>query len=117
MMYVELDRADARGRQDLKAGLKRALTDVRLAVRDWESLQRQMREDAAAIDDPEGTALLNWFAEGAMTLLGYQIELPFDAPSSTLGIFSFPGAPTDDGGALGAMRYFEKGGNVPLMAK
>ena len=117
MMYVELDRADARGRQELKADLQRVLTDVRLAVRDWESLQRQMREDASTIDDPEGAALLNWFAEGAMTLLGYQVEKPYEAPTSTLGIFSIPGAPTDEGGALGAMRYFEKGGNVPLMAK
>src|SRR4051794_20536023 len=48
MMYVELDRADARGRQELAADLRRVLGDVRLAVRDWESLQRQMREDAAA---------------------------------------------------------------------
>ncbi|MEA3066891.1 MAG: glutamate dehydrogenase, partial [Sphingomonadales bacterium] len=117
MMYLELDRADARGRQELAADLRRVLGDVRLAVRDWESLQRQMREDAAAIDDPEGAALLNWFADGAMTLLGYQVEKPYEAPSCTLGIFSIPGAPTDEGGALGAMRYFEKGGEVPLMAK
>jgi glutamate dehydrogenase len=117
MMYLELDRADARGRQELAADLKRVLSDVRLAVRDWESLQRQMREDAAAIADPEGAALLNWFADGAMTLLGYQVEKPYEAPSDTLGIFSVPGAPTDEGGALGAMRYFEKGGDVPLMAK
>jgi glutamate dehydrogenase len=117
MMYVELDRADARGRQELAADLKRVLTDVRLAVRDWESLQRQMREDASTIGDAEGAALLNWFADGAMTLLGYQVEKPYETPTSTLGIFSIPGAPTDEGGALGAMRYFEKGGSVPLMAK
>jgi glutamate dehydrogenase len=117
IMYLELDRADARGRQELTADLKRVLSDVRLAVRDWESLQRQMREDAAAIADPEGAALLNWFADGAMTLLGYHIEKPYEAPSCALGIFSVPGAPTDEGGALGAMRYFEKGGDVPLMAK
>src|SRR3569833_4216212 len=117
MMYVELDRADARGRQDLKAGLKRALSDVRLAVRDWESLQRQMREDAGAIDDPEGTALLIWYADVAMTLPGYQGEKPYAPPSDTLGIFSIPGAPTDEGGCLGAMHYFERGGEVPLMAK
>ena len=48
MMYLELDRADARGRQELAADLRRVLGDVRLAVRDWESLQRQMREDARA---------------------------------------------------------------------
>src|SRR3954454_23571212 len=117
MMYLKLDRADARGRQELTADLRRVLGDVRLAVRDWESLQRQMREDAAAIEDPEGAALLNWFADGAMTLLGYQVEKPYEAPTNTLGIFSVPGAPTDEGGALGAMRYFERGGDVPLMAK
>ncbi|MFL6763755.1 MAG: NAD-glutamate dehydrogenase [Sphingomicrobium sp.] len=117
MMYLELDRADARGRQELAADLRRVLDDVRLAVRDWESLQRKMREDAAAIADPEGAALLNWFADGAMTLLGYHVEKPYEVPSDALGIFSIPGAPTDEGGALGAMRYFEGGGEVPLMAK
>src|SRR6476469_7422701 len=117
MMYLELDRADARGRQELAADLRRVLSDVRLAVRDWESLQRQMREDAASIDDPEGAALLNWFADGAMTLLGYHVEKPYEQPTCALGIFSVPGAPTDEGGALGAMRYLEKGGQVPLMAK
>ena len=29
-----------------------------------------------------------------------------------LGIFSIPGAPTDEGGAYGAMRYFENGGGA-----
>ena len=52
-----------------------------------------------------------------MTLLGYQVEKPYEAPTDTLGIFSIPGAPTDEGGALGAMRYFEQGGDSPLMAK
>ncbi|HEV8407507.1 MAG TPA: glutamate dehydrogenase, partial [Sphingomicrobium sp.] len=116
MMYLELDRADARGRQELAADLRRVLHDVRLAVRDWESLQSRMRADTA-IAEPEGAALLNWFADGAMTLLGYQVEKPYEAPSDTLGIFSIPGAPTDEGGCLGAMNYFEKGGEVPLMAK
>jgi glutamate dehydrogenase len=116
MMYLELDRADARGRQELAADLRRVLSDVRLAVRDWKSLQARMRDDAAEAG-PEGAALLNWFADGAMTLLGYQVEKPYAAPSETLGIFSIPGAPTDEGGCLGAMHYFEQGGEVPLMAK
>src|SRR3954452_5826630 len=117
MMYLELDRADARGRQELAADLRRVLEDVRLAVRDWQALQSRVREDAQLIDDPEGAALLNWFADGAMTLLGYHVEKPYEAPSSALGIFSIPGAPTDEGGAFGAMRYFEQGGTVPLIAK
>jgi glutamate dehydrogenase len=116
MMYVELDRADARGRQELAADLRRVLGDVRLAVRDWELLQAQMRADTALADE-EGAALLNWFADGAMTLLGYWIEKPYEAPSHALGIFSIPGAPTDEGGCLGAMHYLEQGGQVPLMAK
>src|SRR3982751_3743985 len=65
----------------------------------------------------EGSALLNWFADGGMTLLGYQVEKPYEAPTDALGIFSIPGAPTDEGGCLGAMRYFETGGEVPLVAK
>jgi glutamate dehydrogenase len=116
IMYLELDRADARGRQELAADLRRVLGDVRLAVRDWEALQARMRADAAEVGG-EGGALLDWFAGGAMTLLGYQVEKPYEAPSDTLGIFSIPGAPTDEGGCLGAMRYFENGGEVPLMAK
>ena len=117
MMYIELDRVDARERQALAADLRRVLDDVRMAVRDWHPLQDKMRADAAEIEDPEGKALLNWFADGAMTLLGYHEERPGLVPTNGLGIFSVPGAPTDEGGCLGAMRYFEQGGQVPLMAK
>jgi glutamate dehydrogenase len=117
MMYIELDRADARDRQELASELRTALADVRAAVRDWHPLQDKMRADAKAIDDAEGTALLEWFAGGAMTLLGYHAEWPDRQPSDALGIFSIPGLPTDPGGALGAMRYFEEGGEIPLMAK
>jgi glutamate dehydrogenase len=117
MMYLELDRADARGRQELAADLRRVLDDVRLAVRDWHQLQDKMRADAAGIADPEGGALLNWFADGGMTLLGFHVEKPYEQPSDALGIFSIPGAPTDEGGCLGAMQYLDHGGDVPLMAK
>jgi glutamate dehydrogenase len=117
MMYIELDRADARGRQELARELRAVLTDVRATVRDWRKLQQQMRDDAAKIEDPEGGALLNWFADGAMTLLGYEVERPGEEPSNMLGIFSIPGAPTDKGGSVGAIRYFEQGGDVPLIAK
>ena len=117
LMYIELDRADARTRQELVAELRQVLGDVRLAVTDWRALQAKMRSDADAIADPEGAELMRWFADGAMTLLGYEVERPGEVPSETLGIFRVPGAPTDQGGALGAMRYFEAGGDVPLLAK
>jgi glutamate dehydrogenase len=117
MMYIELDRADSRGRQELSNELHAVLADVRAAVRDWTRLQQQMHSDAGQISDPEGAALLHWFADGAMTLLGYEVERPGKQPTNGLGIFSIPGAPTDEGGCLGAMRYFEQGGAVPLIAK
>ncbi len=117
MMYIEIDRADARGRRELIDEIRAVLTDVRAAVRDWPAMQRQMREDAKGIADPEGGALLDWFADGAMTLLGYQVERPGEEPSHALGLFSIPGAPTDKGGAVGAMQYFERGGAIPLIAK
>ena len=82
MMYLELDRADARGRQELAADLKRVLDRrPRWRCATGRKLQAKMREDAAAIDDPEGAALLDWFADGAMTLLGYHVEKPYEAPS------------------------------------
>src|SRR5687768_3836921 len=84
LMYIELDRADARGRHELATDLRRVLADVRAAVRDWHPLQDRMREDARTIDNPEGAALLNWFADGAMTLLGYHVEKPGDDPADTL---------------------------------
>ena len=117
MMFIELERTHARGRKELVDDLRAVLTDVRAAVRDWPKLQAKMREDAAGIEDPEGRALLEWFAGGAMTLLGFEVERATGQPTDTLGIFSIPGLPTDEGGALGAMRYFENGGDVPLMAK
>jgi glutamate dehydrogenase len=117
MMYIELDRADARGRQELARELRAVLADVRSAVRDWPQLQAKMHRDAAEAGNPEGAALLNWFADGAMTLLGYHVEKPQSPPSHALGIFSIPGPPTDDAGCLGAMRHFERGGDVPLLAK
>ncbi|WP_345167408.1 NAD-glutamate dehydrogenase [Sphingomonas daechungensis] len=117
LMYIELDRTHARGRRELVDDLKTVLSDVKAAVRDWPKLQAKMREDAAKIEEPEGRALLEWFADGAMTLLGYEVERATGQPTDVLGIFSIPGAPTDEGGALGAMRYFEAGGSVPLMAK
>jgi glutamate dehydrogenase len=68
------------------------------------------------VRDPEGRALLHWLADGAMTLLGYEVERPGEAPSHGLGIMGKPGQPTDEGGSEGAIRYFEEGGQEPLIA-
>ena len=116
VMYLEVDRIDARSRRELDSELRRVLADVRAAVRDWRAMQSQMREDAEKVADPEGAALLRWFADGAMTLLGYEVETP-EGQRGCLGLFRLPGDPTDAGGCAGAMRYFAGGGVEPLVAK
>ncbi|QIL01773.1 NAD-glutamate dehydrogenase [Sphingomonas sinipercae] len=72
VIYIELDRADARGRQDLVRELKDVLSDVRAAVRDWKPMLAQMRSDAECLAgrDAEGAALLGWLADNNFTLLG-----------------------------------------------
>ncbi|MBV8685268.1 MAG: NAD-glutamate dehydrogenase [Alphaproteobacteria bacterium] len=116
MMYLEVDRVDAKGRRDIVAEIHRVLADVRAVVADWPSMQAQMRADAAEAEG-DGAELLRWFADGAMTLLGYEVEHPEGPSTGALGLFRLPGDPTDPGGAIGAMRYFEEGGAVPLLAK
>jgi len=117
IIYLEVDRADAKGRQELQTELQRVLDDVRAAVRDWRAMQANMHAQADTVRDPEGRALLHWLADGAMTLLGYEVERPHEAPSHGLGIMGKPGQPTDEGGCEGAIRYFEEGGQEPLIAK
>jgi len=117
IIYMEVDRADAKGRQELTAELQAVLADVRAAVTDWRAMQANMHAQADLVRDPEGRALLHWLADGAMTLLGYEVERPGEAPSEGLGIMGKPGQPTDEGGCEGAIRYFEEGGQEPLVAK
>ncbi len=117
IIYMEVDRADARIRRELTLELHKVLADVRSAVTDWRAMQEQMRADAALAEDPEGRELLEWFAGGAMTLLGYQVERPGQASAGGLGIFRTPSPPGDEGGCESAIAYFKKGGQVPLVAK
>jgi glutamate dehydrogenase len=117
IIYMDLDRADARTRSALRGELTQVLADVRAAVTDWRAMQARMQADADATEDDEGAALLRWFAGGAMTLVGFEVERPGKEGTDGLGLFRFPGEPTDEGGCEGAIRYFEAGGQVPLMAK
>ncbi len=73
IIYIELDRADARGRQELLSELRNVLADVRAAVRDWRPMLAQMKSDAETLEkrDAEGAALLRWLAANNFTLLGH----------------------------------------------
>ena len=50
IIYIELDRADARGRQELVRQLKRVLSDVRAAVTDWRAMLAEMKSDADGLE-------------------------------------------------------------------
>jgi glutamate dehydrogenase len=49
IIYVELDRADARGRQDLVQEIENVLACVRAAVGDWKAMLAPCATDAAAV--------------------------------------------------------------------
>ena len=58
LIYMEVERADARVRRDLGEELAHILADVRAATGDWQKLRAAMREDADRLPDAEGAALV-----------------------------------------------------------
>ncbi|WP_265528597.1 NAD-glutamate dehydrogenase [Sphingomicrobium marinum] len=75
LIYIELDRADARGRHELETDLLDVLANVRAAVRDWRDMVAEMERDADALDgshEEEGE-FLHWLIDNNFTLLGHAI--------------------------------------------
>jgi glutamate dehydrogenase len=85
-LYLEIDRAASSDRRALLADLGYVLADVRAAVNDWPQLRERLRADAEQLEGEESRELLHWFADGAMTLLGFHVERPGSAPTEGLGI-------------------------------
>ncbi|MBJ6122927.1 NAD-glutamate dehydrogenase [Sphingomonas mollis] len=119
MIYLELERADARDRRDLTAGLEAALADVRVAVADWGALKQAMARDADALWSGEGAALLRWFLDGKLTFLGHQVWTPGAGFTAPLGIARNP-QPRPilaDASCRLALAWYEGGGQAPLLLK
>jgi glutamate dehydrogenase len=118
MIYVELERGDARQRRRLVAALAEGFADVRAAVRDWPLMQAAMRADADALHDAEAAALLRWFEGGSMTQLGHQRCNRQGASEAAIGICASGGEPLLSQAALDtAFAWFDRGGRVPLLIK
>ena len=125
MVYLELERADARDRRDLLAALERNLADVRVAVADWPELQKSIAADAEALldsslfdSDGEGAALLRWFLDGNLTLLGHELwrggssvrQLGISRHDHEVPLLA-------EASRAVALDYFGKGGDAPLLLK
>ena len=119
IIYMEIERADARIRRALEAELQAVLADVRAAVTDWPKLQIALRDDADALPDGEGAALLRWFLDRHFTLLGHRIEArDGTTQGDPLGIMRVSGEPLwSDADRRAAIRWFEDGGEAPLILK
>ena len=117
MIYIELERADARERRDLVAELERNLADVRAAVQDWQALQDAMAADIATLPAGEGAEMLAWLLDRNFTLLGH--ELWRGTTETTLGLARNP-QPVPmlaEASRTLAIQWFEKGGEAPLLLK
>ncbi len=118
MVYLEMSRADARDRRTLVDDIGAVLADVRAAVTDWPALQSALSDDVATVRDAEGAALLHWFLDGHLTLLGHYRWFP-DGIRDSLGIARNPSpVPTlSEASCQAAIAHFEGGGAVPLLLK
>jgi glutamate dehydrogenase len=83
-IHVEVDReTDPERREEILAGVRSVLEDVRVAVEDWPKMKERARQIAAELaasppaglpeeEVAEGRALLEWLAEDHFTFLGYR---------------------------------------------
>ena len=122
MIYLELERVDARERRELVAALTRNLADVRAAVGDWQALQEAMAGDVATLpegDGPEGEgkALLEWLLDRHFTLLGHARWQAGEVVALGIARNPQPAPLLAEASRALAMRWFEDGGAAPLLLK
>jgi glutamate dehydrogenase len=119
MIYIEMERADARTRRNAGAELERTLAQTRDAVHDWRALQSAIGADASTVGSREGTKLLRWFQEGAMTLLAHETWRTDGTRADQLGIarHELDTPILADASRKAAVAYFKQGGEAPLLLK
>ncbi len=125
MIYIEMERADSRTRRALEADLVRNLANVRAAVDDWEPMQARMADDATLLRRStnaatlEGGALLDWFVDRKLTLLGYERWLRGGKTTEQLGIARIdqPVPLLADASRALALNWFAEGNQPPLVVK
>ena len=118
MIYIEADRADAKGRRALEKALRQTLADVRAAVTDWPKMREAMGRDADIIPDGEGSALLRWFLARHFTQIGHEIRERDGQAREPLGVCALQDASLLSPASLdAAFSWFEEGKRNPLIIK
>ena len=118
MIYIEADRADAKGRRALEKALRETLAEVRAAVADWPHMREAMSQDADAVPDGEGAALLRWFLARHFTQIGLERRLRDGTADKRLGVCALEDRPLLAPATLdAAFAWFEEGKRNPLIIK
>ncbi len=118
IIYLESSRISAKERGALKTVLQDVLNEVHCAVSDWSQMLAAMEQDIDCAQAGEGAALLRWFTEGNMTVLGHETVSRAGKRSETLGISRANEAPILSHASVeNAFVWFEKGGAAPLILK
>ena len=118
IIYIELERTDARVRRELVKALRSNLKDVAAAVADWLKLQIVLGENADALPEGEGATLLRWFLDRNLTLLGHEIVNPEGERRNELGLARMRPQPIlSEESRRRAFEWFENGGKAPLIIK
>ena len=118
LIYIEMERADAKARHKLLEDIQSVLADVRAAVADWAPMQAAMRADAERLGDGEGADLLHWLLDRNFTQLGHEHILTGASEASALGICRSSATPMLSSAARKtAMAWFAQGGHAPLIVK
>jgi glutamate dehydrogenase len=118
LIFMELERVDARARRQFSDAVQVSLGDVRAAVCDWKAMRAEMLSDAAMRLDGEAAELLRWFESGAMLLLGHEWRSRDGGRDKPLGISAAShGALLSKAGLEAAFSWFDQGCEAPLLIK
>lgn len=118
IIYLELERTDAKIRRALEKSLRKNLKDVAAAVSDWLKLQVALGDDAESLPEGEGTALLRWFLDRNFTLLAHETIDEQGERTDKLGISRMREKPAlSRESQKRAFNWFKKGGKAPLIIK
>ena len=118
VIYIEIERTDARVRRELSRALRRNLKDVAAAVTDWPKMQVALEEDADSLPEGEEKDLLGWFLDNNFTILAHEKLNTEGSRANRLGIARTQERPSlSSENQKRAFRWFKDGGQSPLVIK